>query len=98
MPSDLDPLGAELRALFEAADFTGARVLELGSGNGRLAFRYAHACSFIVGIESQAQEASAAVWGCPDHLRARLRIVRASGVSLPFRHGMFDIAVFAWSL
>jgi 2-polyprenyl-3-methyl-5-hydroxy-6-metoxy-1,4-benzoquinol methylase len=41
MTNELDPEGVESRTLLQAADFNNARVLEVGSGDGRLAFRYA---------------------------------------------------------
>ena len=51
---DLDPEGYEPRALREAVDFTGARVLEIGSGDGRLSVRYARAAGRVVCIDLDA--------------------------------------------
>lgn len=96
MASDLDPEGAEPRALLEAADFTDARVLEIGSGDGRLTLRYASATRFVVGIEPTVSEAAADA--CLADLEGRLRFTRASAVALPFRDEAFDVALFSWSL
>jgi ubiquinone/menaquinone biosynthesis C-methylase UbiE len=98
MPTDIDPDHVEPRMLLQAAAFAGARVLEIGSGDGRLAFRYANASAFVVGIEQDAQALASAIAGCPPGLRRRLRFARANAAALPFREETFDIAVLAWSL
>ena len=98
MTSELDPHGVEVQTLFDAADFNKARVLEVGSGDGRLAFRYVKTSQFVVGMEPKMQELASAVDACPSHLRQRLRFVRASAMALPFRDEAFDIALLAWSL
>ncbi len=98
MPSELDPHGVESQALLEAADFDGARVLEVGSGDGRLAFRYASASAFVVGIEPQLNEVRSALQACPSGLRPRIAFAQATALAPPFRDDSFDIAVLAWSL
>ncbi|KKK96841.1 hypothetical protein LCGC14_2658740 [marine sediment metagenome] len=98
MVSELDPDGVESRALLQAMDFNNARVLEVGSGDGRLAFRYANALAFVVGIEPQEKEIAAAVEACPLHLRHRMSFLQTTALALPFRNESFDIAVLAWSL
>ena len=98
MASELDPQGAELQALLNVADFSEARVLEVGSGEGRLVFRYAKVSPLVVGIEPKVAELASAVEACPSHLRRHLSFVRASTLALPFRNDAFDIAVLAWSL
>ena len=98
MASELDPDGVESRTLLQATDCSNARVLEVGSGDGRLAFRYAKASAFVVGIEPQEAELAAAVDACASDLRQRVSFLRASALALPFRNETFDIAVLAWSL
>jgi ubiquinone/menaquinone biosynthesis C-methylase UbiE len=98
MASELDPEGVESRALLQAADFNNARVLEVGAGDGRLAFRYANASAFVVGIEPQAKELASALEACPSHLQQRVSFLQATALALPFRNESFDIAVLAWSL
>ncbi len=98
MASELDPEGVESRALLQAADFNNARVLEVGAGDGRLAFRYANASAHVVGIEPQAKELASALEACPSHHRQRVSFLQATALALPFRNGSFDIAVLAWSL
>lgn len=98
MPTDIDPDRVEARTLLQAAAFDNARVLEVGSGDGRLAFRYADAPAFVVGIEQDARSVASAIAACPPDLRRRVTFARANAVHLPFRDGTFDIAVLAWSL
>ena len=98
MATELDPDGVESQVLLQAADFSNARVLEVGSGDGRLAFRYANASAFVVGIEPQEKELAAAVEACAPHLRQRVSFLRATALALPFRNETFDIVVLAWSL
>ena len=98
MATELDLRGMESRVLLRAADFEKARVLEVGSGDGRLAFRYASASAFVVGIEPEAEEIVSALEACPPDLRRRVGFLRASALALPFRDDTFDIAVLAWSL
>lgn len=98
MASELDPRGAEPEALFAATDFLNARVLEIGAGDGRLTFRYAEATRFSVGVDPAAKEIAVAVAACPVDLRQRLSFVPAGAIALPFRGGVFDIALLAWSL
>lgn len=95
---ELDPDGVEARALLHAANFDRARVLEVGSGDGRLAFRYAKASAFVVGIEPEAHQLAEARRACPVDLRRRVRFVRATALTLPFADESFQIAVLAWSL
>jgi ubiquinone/menaquinone biosynthesis C-methylase UbiE len=98
MATIVDSAGIEPKALFDAATFTGTRVLEIGSGDGRLAVRYASVARSVVGLESSADDIAAAVATCPPSTGDRLRFVRGSGVMLPFGAAAFDIALFGWSL
>jgi ubiquinone/menaquinone biosynthesis C-methylase UbiE len=90
---EIDPEGVELAALGAVATFTGARVLEIGCGNGRLAKRYAVATRLTVGIDPADDRISAVGMAAVP----ALRFVRAS-VPLPFRNETFDVALFGWSL
>ena len=98
MANELDPLGIETQKLLDATDFSNARVLEIGAGDGRLTFRYAKTSSFVVAIDPKVGEAASAVDACPSHLAKRIRFVPANALALPFHDAAFDIALLAWSL
>ena len=91
----IDPDGVELAALRAMVTFEGARVLEIGCGDGRLARRYAHAVRLAVGLDHAADRIEAAL-AYPAKVPS-LRFVRAT-TALPFRDGTFDVALFGWSL
>ena len=65
MSSEYDSQETEIQAILDAADFTNSRVLEVGSGTGRLTFRYAKACRFVVGVEPKMEALVSAVNASP---------------------------------
>jgi 2-polyprenyl-3-methyl-5-hydroxy-6-metoxy-1,4-benzoquinol methylase len=98
MASELDPIGAEVRAVLGGSDFRGARVLEVGSGGGRLTFRYAAHARSVVGIDPKEAEIAKAARSCPAELRKHVRFLCASATALPFRNQAFDIVLLASAL
>ena len=97
MPHDRDPEGVELRNLLDVASLTGARVLELGCGDGRLLREVADSAELVVGIDPNAESLVAAM---REHASAghELRLVRANAVALPLARERFDVALLGWSL
>jgi cyclopropane fatty-acyl-phospholipid synthase-like methyltransferase len=85
--TDIDPEGRETQHLFAAADFRGARVLEIGCGAGRLMRRYADVTRTAVGVDSTL-----------DGLPRQLACVQAGAFALPFTEGSFEVVLFGWSL
>ena len=51
----IDPEGVEGAALRAIGKLEGARVLEVGCGNGRLTFGYAAAARSVLAIDSSAE-------------------------------------------
>jgi ubiquinone/menaquinone biosynthesis C-methylase UbiE len=92
-----DPEGNEIRHLNQPALFTGQRVLEIGSGDGRLTWRYAHSAGRVIGIDPDAAALKLAAADCPADLSETVSLVQASSLDLPFSHEMFDRAILAWS-
>jgi len=98
MPIQKDPERTEVRQLQQLVDFSGKHVLEIGCGDGRLTWRYAHSAGSVTGIDPDAEALKAAVHACPANLRETVTFARASSLDLPFPHETFDIAILAWSL
>src|ERR1700693_3063670 len=98
MATELDPAGAEPRAILQAADFRNARVLEAGAGDGRLTFLYARETKSAVGIDTKEAEIRSAARNCSAELREQVWLLCASATALPFPRETFDIVLLASSL
>ena len=93
-----DPEGVETQALLSRIGFTGRRVLEIGSGEGRLTARLAPHSGLYFALDydlERLQSAREAAGGNPG---ARVPLVQADALGLPFPSEEFDIALLAWSL
>ncbi len=97
-PSDFPPAGQELRLVRRFVELEGRRILELGSGDGRLTRELGRLASSVVAVE-------------PDRalLRTAQRAAASEGIAnVSFRGGFaervrvagapFDVAFFSWSL
>jgi 2-polyprenyl-3-methyl-5-hydroxy-6-metoxy-1,4-benzoquinol methylase len=93
-----DPEGAETAALTAAVDLCGKRVLEIGSGDGRLTWRYAEATAQVLGIDTDEERVAAARAATPSSLGDRVRFEVADVAGLAGPRSSFDVAVLAWSL
>jgi len=98
MSLERDPHGNETRFLHQIGGLSGARVLEVGCGEGRLTWRYAYGTRSTVAIDPNLERLSVARNACPPEWRERLHFVRADAEHLPMRHARFDRAILAWSL
>jgi ubiquinone/menaquinone biosynthesis C-methylase UbiE len=98
MPCHLDPEGNEIQYLHSIAPLSGAAVLEIGCGDGRLTLRYAASARQVVGIEPRAEPLSLARRSLPPLLRTGVTFVQANAEALPFRSGVFAVTILAWSL
>lgn len=93
-----DPEKFENKFLHKLVDFTGKHVLEIGSGEGRLTWRYASSAKQVKGIDPDRDSLRVAYYDMPVDLRNRTAFSCASALNLPFPHETFDIALLAWSL
>ncbi len=96
----LDPEKNETRALFELMDFEGKRVLEIGSGDGRLTWLYADRAAHVTAIEPFAPSFAKAEEGLPDELKGRVEFQNISfeDFAADSEPSAFDIAILSWSL
>lgn len=100
MTTQTDPEGTETRYLLryaELAQESPKRVLEVGCGDGRLTWRYAHAARQVVGIDLHADDLRVALIDRPGDLAQRVQFARADALHLPIANGARDLAIFAWS-
>ena len=88
----------ESKALHRLVNLAGKRVLEVGSGEGRLTWRYAHLARQVVGIDPDPDGVRVAHYDMPSELRKTTAFACASSLNLPFPHETFDIALLSWSL
>lgn len=96
MPAWRDPQDDEIRSFHDYIDVTDQRVLEIGIGEGRLAWRYASAAHRVTGIDPTHERIKVAVQDRPAGLPVDLTMARAQ--ALPFPRETFDRAILAWSL
>jgi ubiquinone/menaquinone biosynthesis C-methylase UbiE len=98
MATEVDPAGVMPRAILKAAHFRGARVLEIGAGDGRLTFQYAAEPSSVVGLDTKEPDIRVAS-KCPGvALGGNVSFLCASATALPFSAGRFEIVLLASSL
>ena len=94
----LDPEGAHLAALRRLADFRGARVLEMGCGDGRLTAGLAEEANQVVAFDPDAEAVEKARVALPDELAESVSFLVASAEQFEIAPGSFDLVVFSWSL
>ena len=94
----LDPENRESRALFEyAGDFAGKRVLEIGCGNGRLTWQYAHLADHVTGIDPDEEKIAQAIAETPPELQGQVDFW-AGGIDGFETTKRYDLALFSRSL
>lgn len=95
----IDPEERETHALaaLGGTELNG-RVLEVGCGDGRLTWRYAHRARDVVAIDPDPVAIEAARIAIPDPLRDRVEFRCAGIADLAAAPASFDLAVLAWSL
>jgi ubiquinone/menaquinone biosynthesis C-methylase UbiE len=94
----IDPEGVEPRALARLAPVDGLCVLELGCGDGRLTFRYAHAAASVLGVDPDADRIDEARAMLPPELTGTVTFAVSGAAEVDVPRRSFDLALFAWSL
>jgi ubiquinone/menaquinone biosynthesis C-methylase UbiE len=93
-----DPEGIEIGYLHRLADLRDRMVLEIGSGDGRLTWRYANLTAIVAGIDPDADHLAAALASRPRTMTTPLLLAQAQAEHLPFRDEQFGAVILAWSL
>jgi cyclopropane fatty-acyl-phospholipid synthase-like methyltransferase len=86
----------ELETVKELVRLGGKRVLEMGCGDGRFTYLYAHEAEYVLGIDPKREEISLARRDRPAELARRVQFRIAKTIAPPRRP--FDVALFSWSL
>lgn len=97
-PVVLDPEGAHLAALRRVADFAGARVLEVGCGDGRLTVGIAEDAAGVFAFDPDEDAVARAREALPAALADRVRYRAAAATTVQIPQSEFDLVVFSWSL
>ncbi len=95
--SIFDPERIEMRALQNVAQWRGARVLDIGCGDGRLSLRLARWGARVTGIDSDVSDIRKARRQLPIRYRQRVRYDVGSGTRLDYPAESFDVVLFSWS-
>ena len=93
-----DPERTELRALRRRIPLEGARILEVGCGDGRLTRRIAPVARAVAAIDSNEAFIARAKALTPASLRKKVRYGLAVAESLRLPGRRFDVAILSWSL
>jgi ubiquinone/menaquinone biosynthesis C-methylase UbiE len=95
--NSIDP-EAEMVALRALGGLDGARVLEIGCGDGRLTFRYAPAARSVLAIDPHAEAIARARDMLPVESAGRVRFEIGSALELDQPPASFDVALLSHSL
>ena len=94
----VDPEGAHLAALRRLVDFRGQRVIELGCGEGRLTVPVARDATQVLAFDPDREAIERARYALPADLAECVEYRVASGTEIEVERGLFDLALFSWSL
>lgn len=94
----VDRDGVETRVVHDLVDFDGARVLEVGCGDGRLTWRYAGEATEVVAIDVSEQKIMAAIGATPPELRDKVAFRAVDINDLKGGEDDFDVAILSYSL
>jgi ubiquinone/menaquinone biosynthesis C-methylase UbiE len=94
----LDPEGAHLASLERLASFAGARVCEVGCGEGRLTAGIAPRAASVFAFDPDADRVAAAEAALSAELADRVTFRVGSAREIEIPRSEFDIVLFSWSL
>jgi ubiquinone/menaquinone biosynthesis C-methylase UbiE len=94
----IDPEGAEIKALRALGSLEGARVLEIGCGDGRLTVGFAPIARSVLALDPRAEALAKARRNLPVSLAQRVRFEIGSILDLDCAPASFDVALFSHSL
>jgi ubiquinone/menaquinone biosynthesis C-methylase UbiE len=93
-----DREGVEARILHDIAGFNGKSVLEIGCGDGRMTWYYAHTAASVLAFDPDEEAIAIARAQTPDPLGSKIEFRVAGLLDVDVPEDACDIAVFAWSI
>ena len=94
----IDPDEVETRVIHGLIDFSGKGVLEIGCGDGRMTWRFAHEAASVMAIDPKEADIAAANASTPDALKSRVSFRVADIGAIDLTEGAYDVAILSWSL
>jgi len=96
----VDPENNEARTLFDMVKLDGQQVLEIGCGDGRLTWRYAHKAAHVTAIDPSAKQIALAREQLAGPLAERLEFqcIAFEDFAAASAPSFFDVAILSWSL
>jgi ubiquinone/menaquinone biosynthesis C-methylase UbiE len=98
LPAEKDIHRKEPKALQALCDLRGRRVVEIGSGEGRLTRWCAESAAFVLAIDTSQAQIEIAERSLPDTLCERVRFAAMPAEHLPRIGERFEIALLSHSL
>jgi 16S rRNA A1518/A1519 N6-dimethyltransferase RsmA/KsgA/DIM1 with predicted DNA glycosylase/AP lyase activity len=99
MPILKDPEKNEIKALFDLYDhWAGKSVLEIGSGDGRLTWRYANIVARVLALEPDKETHAAALKDRPSEMEHVQLLNLGFDEFARKNKERFDLALLSWSL
>lgn len=98
MTKRVDPEGIEMQTVQNHVNLAGKDVLEIGCGDGRLAFKYANLARRVIALDPDAERIRKAKRNTSNKLSKKLEFRVGKGEELPFQEESFDIVFFTYSL
>ena len=95
-----DPENNEIHALHSMVNLTGANVLEIGCGDGRLTWRYAEDATRVTAIDTFEPSILQAKEKAPARLRDHVRFEAVGFREFASRteSDAFDVTILSWAL
>jgi len=91
--------GREIEAFGGVRRFRGKKVIDIGTGNGRLAFDAARVARYVVGVDPDPGAVAMARERCEREMVMNLEFRVGDARDLATRRReRFDVAIFSWSL
>jgi len=94
----MDAEGAHLGAILRAADFRERRVLEVGSGEGRLTWGFAPFAASVLAFDPDEDVVATARAECAEELLEKVRFEVAGAEEIDVPPHSVDLVFFSWSL